>query len=189
MRFFIHPNFPVLSDTVGSLFMKRFQHRSDFRLPASQRGLHLLHPCRPESPSKAAATVLSESTILLHVLRLRAYTLQRLYGGTPPESISALGKAWVPLLSDGTILMSTLHLNERQRSIAMNSKKSMVFFGLLFPITFLVGLLANVAYSLQFHENVQVNWLLVLSIAVVLDLLFTWRYDRDSKSDKDTAHT
>ena len=71
----------------------------------------------------------------------------------------------------------------------MNSKKSMVFFGLLFPITFLVGLLANVAYSLQFHENVQISWLVVLSIAVVLDVLFTWRHDRDSKSDKDTAHT
>lgn len=71
----------------------------------------------------------------------------------------------------------------------MKTKKSLVFFGLLFPITFLVGLLANVAYSLQFHEDFRINWLLVLSIAVVLDVFFTWRYDRDSKSDKDTAHT
>ena len=69
----------------------------------------------------------------------------------------------------------------------MNRKKSLLFFAFVFPITFVIGVLVSLSISLQLHENVQINWLVVLAVAIGLDLLITWRNNRDDKRQKGAA--
>jgi hypothetical protein len=54
----------------------------------------------------------------------------------------------------------------------------------MFPIAFVIGVLVSLCLSFQFHENVQINWLVVLAAAIVLDVLLTWRHNRDEKRQK-----
>jgi hypothetical protein len=64
----------------------------------------------------------------------------------------------------------------------MKTRKPLVLFVLLFPITFVVGLLGNLVYSLRSHANPGIDWLVVLVIALVLDLVFTWYNRREISS-------
>jgi membrane protein implicated in regulation of membrane protease activity len=66
----------------------------------------------------------------------------------------------------------------------MNSKKSLTFFIFLFPVTFVVGILISIAYSLRYHETPGINWWVVMVSAIVLDLAFTWFTRRDFKDNQ-----
>lgn len=63
----------------------------------------------------------------------------------------------------------------------MNSKKNLLFFAFFFPVAFVVGLLVSLAVSLQFDEDVKINWFVALVVAAVLDFFVTWRNSRDAK--------
>jgi hypothetical protein len=63
----------------------------------------------------------------------------------------------------------------------MITKKSLLFFAFVFPIAFVIGVLVSFSISLQFHEDVQINWFVVFGVAIVLDLIVTWRNNRDEK--------
>jgi Ca2+/Na+ antiporter len=69
----------------------------------------------------------------------------------------------------------------------MDTKKSPILFAFVFPLTFIIGILVSVLIGLRFHENVQLDWLVVFAVAIVLDLLITWRQNRDEKLQKGTA--
>jgi putative flippase GtrA len=66
----------------------------------------------------------------------------------------------------------------------MDFKKNLLFFAFIFPITSVIGLIVSFSISLQFQEDVQINWLIVLAVAIVLDLIITWRNNRDAKRQK-----
>jgi membrane protein DedA with SNARE-associated domain len=66
----------------------------------------------------------------------------------------------------------------------MDFKKNLLFFAFVFPITFLIGLVVSFIVSLQFQEDVQINWVIVLAVATLLALLITWRNNRDAKRHK-----
>ena len=63
----------------------------------------------------------------------------------------------------------------------MQSNKRMAFFLLQLPICLLVGVLLSFAYSMRAHEQPSVDWLVALSLAIGLDVLFTWRNSREEK--------
>lgn len=63
----------------------------------------------------------------------------------------------------------------------MISKKNLMFFAFFFPVAFVVGLLISLAVSLQFGEDVKVNWFVTLAVAIVLDLFVTWRDRSEEK--------
>jgi hypothetical protein len=66
----------------------------------------------------------------------------------------------------------------------MDFKKNLWFFAFVFPITFIIGLMVSFSISLQFEEHVQINWLIAVAVAIVLDLIATLRNNRDAKRQK-----
>ena len=66
----------------------------------------------------------------------------------------------------------------------MGFKKNLQFFAFVFPITFVIGLLVSFSVSLQSQNGAGINWLIVLAVAIVLDLIITWRNNRDAKRHK-----
>ena len=66
----------------------------------------------------------------------------------------------------------------------MDTKKKLFLFAVIFPFTFVIGVLVSFVFSLQFQESVELNWLLVFGIAVVFDLGITWRFSRDQKDQQ-----
>ena len=71
-----------------------------------------------------------------------------------------------------------------ERSFAVDTKKKLFLFAVIFPFTFVIGVLVSFVFSLQFQESVELNWLLVFGIAVVFDLGITWRFSRDQKDQQ-----
>lgn len=63
----------------------------------------------------------------------------------------------------------------------MNSKKSLLFFAFAFPIAFVIGIMVSVVLSLQLQEGVEIDWIVVLATAIILDLFLTWRNSRDAR--------
>ena len=66
----------------------------------------------------------------------------------------------------------------------MNFKKRIMFFVFIFPIAFIVGILISLLLSSSFEEQVQLDWIVVIVAALVLDLLITLRQTYDSKENK-----
>jgi hypothetical protein len=58
------------------------------------------------------------------------------------------------------------------------------FIILLLPML-IVGFMIDVAYSLQAHEHIEINWIAVVVIAVVLDVFFAWYQNRPKKDSED----
>jgi membrane protein DedA with SNARE-associated domain len=69
----------------------------------------------------------------------------------------------------------------------MNSKKNFQFFALVFPVAFAIGILVSLSVSLQTQESIEINWLVVVIVAIVLDALLTWRNSRESGKSKDAS--
>jgi hypothetical protein len=66
----------------------------------------------------------------------------------------------------------------------MFTNKRIVFFSILFLPMLIVSALLNFAYSLNSHDYIQVNWLIVILLAIVLDAFFTWLQTRKEKEKK-----
>jgi putative flippase GtrA len=74
-----------------------------------------------------------------------------------------------------------------ERSFAVDTKKKLFLFAVIFPFTFVIGVLVSFVLSLQFQEHVDLNWLLVFAIAILFDLGITWRFSRDQKDQQQKA--
>jgi hypothetical protein len=70
---------------------------------------------------------------------------------------------------------------KRRGEISMNTKKNVLFFIFVFPIALVIGILLSLALSLQFEEDVRINWFIAVAVGVLLDLLLTWRNSNDAK--------
>lgn len=66
----------------------------------------------------------------------------------------------------------------------MFTKKRIVFFSVLFLPMLIVSALLHLVYSLNAHDYIQVNWLIVILLAIVLDAFFTWTQTRKDKEKK-----
>jgi hypothetical protein len=66
----------------------------------------------------------------------------------------------------------------------MFTKNFVVYFAVLFLPMLIVSTLLNIAYSLQAHDYIQINWLIVMLLAIVLDALITWMQTRKEKGSK-----
>jgi hypothetical protein len=66
----------------------------------------------------------------------------------------------------------------------MDFKKNLQFFVFVFPIAFVVGVLVSFIVSLQSEGDVEINWLIAVAAAIVMDILITWRNNRDAKRQK-----
>lgn len=68
----------------------------------------------------------------------------------------------------------------------MFTKKRIAYFSVLFLPMLIVSTLINLAYSLNAHDYLQVNWPIVILLAIVLDALITLiqtRKEEESKPD------
>jgi len=68
----------------------------------------------------------------------------------------------------------------------MFKKKFIAYFSVLFLPMLMVSALLNMSYSLNTHNYIQINWLIVVLLAIVLDAFVTWlhtRKDKENKSD------
>jgi hypothetical protein len=66
----------------------------------------------------------------------------------------------------------------------MLTKKRIVYFGLLFLPMLIISMLANIAYSLNAHNYLQINWFVVIVLSIVLDALLTWIQTRKEEGNK-----
>jgi hypothetical protein len=66
----------------------------------------------------------------------------------------------------------------------MFTKKRIIFFSILLLPMLIVSALLNFVYSLNSHDYLQVNWLLVIILALVLDVFFTWMQTRKDTGKK-----
>jgi uncharacterized protein YacL len=66
----------------------------------------------------------------------------------------------------------------------MFTKKRIIFFIVLFLPMLIVSALLNFAYSLNSHDYIQVNWLIVILLAIVMAVIFTWMQTRKDKEKK-----
>jgi hypothetical protein len=65
----------------------------------------------------------------------------------------------------------------------MSTKQRIKYFFILFLPIFLVSFLINVVYSLEVHEFIKVDWLIVILLAIAIDAFLTWRQTRIPKKD------
>ncbi|RPI06521.1 MAG: hypothetical protein EHM64_02580 [Ignavibacteriae bacterium] len=63
----------------------------------------------------------------------------------------------------------------------MFTKKQIVFFSILFLPMLILSTLLNFVFSLNVHDYVEVNWFIVIILALVLDAFFTWTQTRKDK--------
>ena len=63
----------------------------------------------------------------------------------------------------------------------MSTKQRIKYFFILFLPILLVSILINVVYSLQAHEYIKVDWLVVILLAIAIDAFLTWRQTRGEK--------
>ena len=66
----------------------------------------------------------------------------------------------------------------------MFKKKLIAYFIVLFIPMLIVSTLISLVYSLQVHEYIQINWLIVILLAIVMDGFFTWMQTRKDKETK-----
>ena len=60
----------------------------------------------------------------------------------------------------------------------MFAKKHVVYFGVLMIPMLIVSTLLNIVYSLQVHDYIQINWLMVVLLAIAMSGLITWMQTR-----------
>jgi hypothetical protein len=60
----------------------------------------------------------------------------------------------------------------------MFAKKHAVYFGVLMIPMLIVSTLLNIVYSLQVHDYIQINWLMVVLLAVAMSGLIAWLQTR-----------
>ncbi len=61
----------------------------------------------------------------------------------------------------------------------MTSRKRLVLFLLQLPITLIVGILLTFGYSIRFHDQPSVDWVVAVILGVVLDIVVTLLNKRD----------
>jgi len=66
----------------------------------------------------------------------------------------------------------------------MIKKTFTVYFIVLILPMLVVSILLNVAYSLNVHDYIQMNWLFVVLLALVLDVGITWLQTQKDKKTK-----
>jgi hypothetical protein len=66
----------------------------------------------------------------------------------------------------------------------MFKKKFVAYFTVLFLPILIVSTLLNLSYSLNAHDYIQINWLIVVILAIVLDAFITWMHTRKEKENK-----
>jgi hypothetical protein len=66
----------------------------------------------------------------------------------------------------------------------MFTKKYMTYFTVLLLPMLIVSALLNLSYSLNAHDYIQINWLIVILVAIVLDAFITWMHTRKDKEKK-----
>jgi hypothetical protein len=70
------------------------------------------------------------------------------------------------------------------RSRFMFTKQHIAYFlVLLFPMLVISALL-NIMYSVQAHDYIQLNWIIVLLLALVMDAFTTWIQTKKKKENK-----
>ena len=68
----------------------------------------------------------------------------------------------------------------------MFTKKHIAYFFVLLLPMLIISALLNLAYSLQAHDYIQINWIIVVLLAFILDAFITWiqtRKDKENKSE------
>ena len=63
-------------------------------------------------------------------------------------------------------------------------KKYIGFFIIMFFPMLFVSALINFLFSLNAHDFIQINWLIVILLAIVLDALIIWIQIRKGKEKK-----
>jgi hypothetical protein len=66
----------------------------------------------------------------------------------------------------------------------MFKNKHIGYFIFMFFPMFAVSVLLNLSYSLNAHDYIQINWLIVVLLAVVLAAFLTWMHTRKDKEKK-----
>jgi len=56
----------------------------------------------------------------------------------------------------------------------MPFKRILIHYAIKFIPCFVAGILLTFAYSLKYHEEPGVDWLVAFGLAIVLDLAITW---------------
>ena len=66
----------------------------------------------------------------------------------------------------------------------MFTKKHIMYFIVLLLPMLIVSALINLSYSLNAHDYIQINWLIVILLAIILDAFITWMQTRKDKENK-----
>jgi uncharacterized protein YacL len=66
----------------------------------------------------------------------------------------------------------------------MFTKKFVAYFFVLLLPMLIISALLNFLYSLNSHDYTQINWLIVILLAIVLDAFITWMHTRKGKEKK-----
>jgi hypothetical protein len=66
----------------------------------------------------------------------------------------------------------------------MNRKKFMAHFIVLLVPMIIVSALLNFLYVLNSKDYTQINWLIVILLAIVLDTFITWMHTRKEEEKK-----
>jgi hypothetical protein len=66
----------------------------------------------------------------------------------------------------------------------MFTKKYIAYFIVLLLPMLIVSTLLNLSYSLNAHDYIQINWLIVILLAIVLDAFITWMHTRKDNEKK-----
>jgi hypothetical protein len=65
----------------------------------------------------------------------------------------------------------------------MFKKKFIAYFIVLLLPMLIVSTLLNLSYSLNVHDYIQINWLIVVLLGIVLDAFITWMHTREKKDN------
>ncbi len=63
----------------------------------------------------------------------------------------------------------------------MDRKKFTAHFIVLLLPMLIVSTLLYFLYTMNTHENIQMNWIVIFLLAVILDAFLTWLYTRKDK--------
>jgi uncharacterized membrane protein YdjX (TVP38/TMEM64 family) len=66
----------------------------------------------------------------------------------------------------------------------MSTKKYIIYFIFMFFPMFAISVLLNLVYSLNTHDYIQINWLIVILLALVLAAFFTRMHTRKDNENK-----
>jgi len=66
----------------------------------------------------------------------------------------------------------------------MQKRRFLVHFIILFIPMFFVSALLNFVLTLNISDYIQMNWLIVILLAIILDILFTYIYTRKDKEQE-----